>query len=124
MEEIIVVDSTDVNVCCADVIIDNQGNVYYHGCYYDCDCNEDVNEDPIWRAGTLDDWKDDFDNLDKSEIKSLSDFAGEFNPEVVDASNISVYIAYYGCDSIIYEPEYDLKEFLELCGQKLCGLHS
>jgi hypothetical protein len=118
-----VADSTDVNICCADVIILENGRVFYHPAYFDSGCNDSIMNDPIYWDGTVESWKDTFDELSDEEISNLTSFSDCFTKEP-HAFNISTYIAYYGCQSIHYGPIFELKEFLKLCGQKLCGLHS
>jgi len=116
-------DSTDVNVCCSDVIILKDGRVFYHQALFDSACNEDINEDPIYLDGDVDGWKDVFEELSDDEIENLTSFADDFTRDPT-AMNISTHIAYYGCQSMYYGATFMLKEFLKLCGQKLCGLHS
>jgi hypothetical protein len=105
-----IVDTMDVTPYESPVLILADGRVIYQSHDSENGICKEPDNDRVWAAGRVSDWKTIFEDMDDEETAQIKSFADDWDGEV-NAANIHTYIAYFGISFTEDEPGWTWAEY-------------
>lgn len=124
MNQINIIDEDDssTNHQYSTVMIDASGNVYLRLPYYEAaGIGGSWQDDPVWRAYDVETWKEIFSETTQAIKDAIKRCCDVDIDRGVDASTISAYVAYAGCDAYMNPPLCSMRDFLKMEGVGLAA---